>query len=58
LADPQHITSPATGTPDPAQTELAPGEEPVATGTLFLMIVLLIIVAGIWSMLYFTLLSR
>lgn len=58
MADPQHITAPATGTPDPAQASIAPGEEPVATGTLFLMIVLLIIVAGIWTMLYFTLLSR
>jgi hypothetical protein len=58
LADPQHITSPATGTADPSQTEIAPGEEPVATGTLFLMIVFLMIVAGIWSMLYITLLSR
>lgn len=58
MADPQHVTSPATGTPDPTQTEIAPGEEPVATGTLFLMIVLLMIVAGIWSMLYVTLLHR
>ena len=58
MADPQRITSPATGTADPTQTEIAPGEEPVATGTLFLMIILLMIVAGIWSMLYFTLLSR
>jgi hypothetical protein len=58
LADPQQITAPATGTADPAEAEIAPGQEPVATGTLFLMVVLLIIVAGIWSMLYFTLLSR
>ena len=58
MTDLQQRTAPATGTSEAAETEIPPGEEPVATGTLFLMIVLLIIVAGIWSMLYFTLLSR
>lgn len=45
------------GTP-PGTAEFGPDEEPVATGTLFLMVLLLMLIAGIWGILYQTLLSR
>lgn len=50
--------APATGTTDPAFTELAPGEEPVATGTLFLTTIILMIIAGFWIIIYMRLLDR
>lgn len=62
MADPQRTTAPATtpatGAADPRPAELSPDEEPVATGTLFLMILMLMLIAGIWTILYQTLLSR
>ncbi|HET7233573.1 MAG TPA: hypothetical protein VFJ16_26410 [Longimicrobium sp.] len=58
MADPETLTPPAAGAPGRTESEIAPGEEPVATGTLFLMIVMLMIIGGIWWMLYLTLLSR
>jgi hypothetical protein len=51
-------TAPATGATDPAFTELRPGEEPVATGTLFLTTILLMIIAGFWIIIYIRLLDR
>jgi hypothetical protein len=51
-------TAPATGATDPAFTELRPGEEPVATGTLFLTTILLMIIAGFWIIIYVRLLDR
>lgn len=50
--------SPATGSSDPDQTELHPGEEPVTTGTLFLTFVLLVIIGGVWVVVYRLLLNR
>jgi hypothetical protein len=50
--------TPATGSPDPAETELAPGEEPIATGTLFLSMVILMIIGAIWVVTYGFLLNR
>jgi len=50
--------SPATGTTDPRATDLTPGEEPVTTGTLFLTLLLLVIIGGIWVMVYRLLLDR
>jgi len=45
--------------PPRAQPEsLAPEEEPVFTGTLFLMVVLLMLIFGFWVMMYITLLNR
>ena len=58
MADPTRVTAPATGSADPAQTEIAPGEEPVATGTLFLMVILLMLIGGIWGIVYQMLLTR
>ena len=58
--DPVHDApvAPATGAVDRAFTELAPGEEPVATGTLFLTVVLLMIIAAFWAIIYLRLLDR
>lgn len=50
--------APATGTDDYWQTELAPGEEPVVTGTLFLVVVLLVIIVAVWVIMYLRLLDR
>ena len=50
--------------PDPEQpqergpSELAPEEEPTTTGTLFIMVLFLMAMAGMWAIMYFTLLNR
>jgi hypothetical protein len=49
---------PATGSADPAKTELAPGEEPVTTGTLFLTMIILMIIGGVWVIIYWRLIDR
>lgn len=48
----------ATGTTQPAQTELAPEEEPSTPGTLFLCVILLMIIAGFWVVIYLRLIGR
>jgi hypothetical protein len=50
--------APATGSADRRDTELVPEEEPITTGTLFLTIVLLMIIGGIWVVAYGFLLNR
>ena len=40
------------------RSELSPEEEPTTTGTLFIMIFFLMALAGMWGIMYFTLLSR
>jgi hypothetical protein len=50
--------APATGTDDPRETELSPGEEPVVTGTLFLTFLLLVVIGGVWVVMYRLLLDR
>jgi hypothetical protein len=42
----------------PVSTEFQSEPEPVATGTVFLMGVLLVLIFGVWGVMYFTLLSR
>jgi len=37
---------------DPPRTHLSPDEEPVVTGTLFLTLILLMIIAGFWVIIY------
>lgn len=37
---------------------IPPDEEPVFTGTLFLMVILLMLIFGFWAMMYATLLER
>lgn len=51
-------TAPATGSADPLKTELAPGEEPVTTGTLFLTMIILMIIGAVWVIAYGMLLDR
>ncbi len=50
--------SPLPAPPTGAPTSLPEEEEPIATGTFFLMIVFLMLIAGIWAILYLTLLGR
>ncbi len=50
--------APAAGTTRPDPTELAPEEEPSTPGTLFLCLILLMIVAGFWVIIYVQLLGR
>lgn len=50
--------APATGTSDPRVTDPSPAEEPVVTGTLFLTFVLLVVIAGVWVVMYRLLLNR
>ncbi len=40
------------------RTELAPGEEPVVTGTLFLTLVIMMLIFGFWALFYFLYLDR
>ena len=37
--------------------ELVADEEPTAAGTLFLMLILLMLIAGVWSLVYQTVLA-
>lgn len=50
-------TEPATGSVDPAQTDLH-AEEPPVTGTLLITLLLLMFIFGFWAMMYITLLNR
>lgn len=50
--------TPATGSADPADIELLPGEEPTTTGTLFLVMIILMIIVAIWVIMYIRLLDR
>jgi hypothetical protein len=51
---------PATGIDldDPTLAEIPPGSEPVATGTLFIMIIFLMLIGALWGSVYFMLLNR
>ena len=51
-------TAPATGSTDPEATELTREEEPNITGTLFLTMILLMIIAAFWVIIYMRLLDR
>ncbi len=50
--------SPLPLPPAGAPTSLPQEEEPIATGTFFLMIVFLMLIAGFWAVIYLTLLRR
>lgn len=41
-----------------AETGLAGDQEPETTGTLFILLVFLMALAGLWVLMYFTLLGR
>ena len=48
----------STGSTSPDETELAPEEEPVVIGTLFLSMLLPIGIMGAWIVIYWMLLNR
>ena len=50
--------APATGSTDPHDTELDHDEEPRATGTLFLVMIILMIIVAVWVIMYLRLLDR
>jgi hypothetical protein len=50
--------SPATGVMDPEEGHIRPGEEPVAIGTMFLMIIFLMMIGALWGVVYLMLLNR
>lgn len=50
--------TPGTGSSDPSETELAKEVEPPIPGTLFLTTILLMIIAGIWIVMFIILLAR
>lgn len=52
------VPHPATGSASPNATELTKEQEPTVTGTLFLMAVFLMMIAGFWTMMYDMLIHR
>jgi hypothetical protein len=55
---PAHETDAGTPPHERGPTELSPDEEPNTTGTLFIMILFLMAMGGLWAMMYFILLNR
>lgn len=49
---------PPTGPEDRTADELTPDEEPRATGTLFLVMIILMIIIAVWLIMYVRLLDR
>jgi hypothetical protein len=49
---------PATGSAEREHTELEPEDEPVVPGTLFFMILLLMIIGGYWVIMFGYLVNR
>lgn len=49
---------PATGSDYPEETEMKPGEEPTTTGTLFAVMIILMIIGAVWVIIYLRLLER
>lgn len=58
MAEPRHPTAPATGSASARKTELTPEEEPNTTGTLVLVMILLMFIAGGWITMFLLLLER
>jgi hypothetical protein len=50
--------APTPGTADPRDTEIAKEAEPPIPGTLFLTTILLMIIAGVWIVMFIILLGR
>ncbi|MGD2069970.1 MAG: hypothetical protein PVI57_14960 [Gemmatimonadota bacterium] len=46
------------GSPDTEGSGLSPDEEPVTTGTLFVMLLFLMALGGMWALMYMVLLER
>ncbi len=58
MTDERHGGAPATGSASPEETELRPEEEPNASGTLVLVMIMLVFIAGGWITVYLMLLER
>lgn len=58
MAEPPADRAPGTGSRSPRDTEVAPEEEPVLTGALFLSMVLLMLIAGAWVVMFLELVDR
>ncbi|HEY8370579.1 MAG TPA: cytochrome c oxidase subunit 2A [Thermodesulfobacteriota bacterium] len=58
MRDAPRYTAPATGSDSPRETELTPEEEPDTSGTLVLVMIILMFIAGGWITMYLLLLSR
>ena len=58
MAKPPDDRAPATGSPSPRDTERTPAEEPVVTGALFLSMVMLMLIAGAWIVMFLKLVNR
>lgn len=58
MPDERRERAPATGSASPRDTELDPDEEPVVIGALFLCIVMLVLIAGAWAVMFHTLAER
>ena len=52
------VPASGTGGNDPGATELAPEEEPVVTGTLFLTMIILMLIGAVWAVAYYLLVKR
>ena len=48
----------AGGSPEAGHEGIRPEEEPVTTGTLFIMLIFLMAMAAMWVIMYLTLLDR
>jgi hypothetical protein len=57
-AQDRHDQRGASGYVGDALTELETGEEPVITGTLFFVVILLMIIVAVWVIMYLRLLDR
>jgi hypothetical protein len=55
---PDNQTGAATDSTPPHQTQLLSEGEPVTTGTLFLMLLFLMLIGGFWGLMYWILLHR
>ena len=58
MAEPPADRAPVTGSQSSRDTEIAPDEEPVVTGALFLSMVMLMLIAGAWVVMFLKLLDR
>jgi hypothetical protein len=58
MADDRSHRAPAPGSPSPQDTEITPEDEPVVTGTLFLSMVMLMLIAGAWIVMFRALVNR
>lgn len=54
----QNVPGDAQAGPPAEPSELAPEIEPVTTGTIFILLVFLMALAGLWAIMYLTLLGR